>query len=137
MIYVFVFCVYSGMIHCIDALRTHSIHRMINKYMSASFDCNAKGTLSDYNIQKLDTVQMLGRLRGGAEAADDAMDVDIDISTISDEDILAEFMRRDLLATVLPKIPDASSPQVLHEIIINRQFNKQFKSLMAAETESS
>ena len=90
--------------------------------MSASFHFNGKGTLSDYNIQKLDTVQMLGRHRGGAEAADDAMDVDIDISTISDEDIINEIVHRKLGLKVLqqydfigdlPAIPDASDPQVL------------------------
>ena len=67
-------------------------------------------TLSDYNIQSESNLVMEGRARGGAA---EAMEVDVDISTISDEDILVEFMRRDLISQMLPTIPDTSSPQVL------------------------
>ena len=61
---------------------------------------------------------MNARRRGGAGEAE--MEVDFDISTISDEDILADVQHRRLGLKVLeqydfladlPAIPDASSPQ--------------------------
>ena len=53
---------------------------------------------------------MQQRLRGGMEEADIDM-VEIDMATISDEDILNEFLKRDF-ARLLPTIPDPDSPKV-------------------------
>ena len=75
--------------------------------------------LSDYNIQAESNLYMEGRLRGGMEEADIDM-VDIDMATISDEDLIAEIQHRKLGLKILqqykfiddlPAIPDASSPQ--------------------------
>ena len=94
--------------------------------MSASFDCNGKGTLSDYNIQKLDTVQMLGRLRGGAEAAAEDVPMEegeFNIGDVSDGDLIAELVNRKLGLKVLQEypwtetlatIPDASDPKAAY-----------------------
>ena len=77
---------------------------------------NNHATLTDL-IQAESTLRMLGWLRGGAGEAE--MEVDFDISTISDEDILADVQHRRLGLKVLqqydfladlPAIPDASSP---------------------------
>ena len=92
-----------------------------------------------YLIQAESTLRMLGWLRGGAGAMEVAeMEVDVDISTISDEDISEQFMGRGLIDGVeeavimeqikkrkmglkvlqqydftadLPTIPDASDPK--------------------------
>jgi hypothetical protein len=58
---------------------------------------------------------MNGRVRGGAAeaGADVEMEGEFTISDVSDNDILEEFMRRDLITHALPTIPDTSSPQVL------------------------
>ena len=63
---------------------------------------------------------MHGRVRGGAGAMAADMEIDVDISTISDADILNEIKHRRLGLQVvsqydfigdLPAVPDASSPQ--------------------------
>ena len=73
-------------------------------------------TLSYYNIQAENTLYMNGRLRAGADVDME----DIDISTISDADIINEIVHRQLGLKVLQQypwtetlatIPDASSPQ--------------------------
>ena len=73
-------------------------------------------TLSDYNILAENTLYMNGRVRGGADVDME----DIDISTISDADIINEIVHRQLGLKVLQQypwtetlatIPDASSPQ--------------------------
>ena len=89
-----------------------------------SRDLEDDRTLSDYGIPAESTLDMLGRLRGGADVDME----DIDISIISDEDIKAEFLHRNLMNGIensvimdvveqrlrasLPAIPDANSPQV-------------------------
>jgi hypothetical protein len=93
-----------------------------------SRDLEDDRTLSDYGIPAESTLDMLGRVRGGADAEMDVDMEDIDISIISDEDIKAEFLHRNLMNGIensvimdvveqrlrasLPAIPDTNSPQV-------------------------